>query len=817
MPKLSRGCDKQEDSESSVSESSVSEAFRGELVSLEEEERPLDEQQASIEDRILHGQTPIPIVIEDGDVDSQSDVKRKSEDLGAIEHKLESELRSVIATVIDLTEDDSYSKHDTPQKQPPRNPSIEQDHTLLPYQHDGYSLNIGTVVEIKPLDSLYHAAFLKIQYIMNEPAGIILHGLPFTRTRNVRGQLPRLRNEVCLVLQIDADDERTDEEQGLVEIALADILAVRHLHCTNASFPELIRFDTNSYRSVGEIEERGMLVCRWKYRLVYKSAAARKNRCVPLQFVIEHLAENDITKEKHRASDGARLNAWRGGRIRGGSYNVETKTDLAVVEDLDEQPEAIQLQGDARRQEWIELQPGQRYSLGDMFSGAGGTSLGAQQAGFHVRLACDHAAYACMTHRHNFPDADLRESDIFSFIRDAADWERRYVDVLHLSPPCQFWSPAHTVPGVNDDANIAVLFSCHRLVAKLRPRLFTLEQTFGILHPRFEHYFNALLHGFTRHGYSVRWGIFNLVSWGLPSRRTRLLMIGSCPGEPLPPFPAPTHAGGGGLGGDNNSSSIKNNSVSGRRALKPCATVISALKRIPPGATLHDKRWRPWSWRRRPWNPHVPLARTITTHGGYGNYHYRGRRDFTLREYAVLNGFPARYHFEPRTAKRQIGNAFPPCVVRALYAHLRRWLERRDRVVRPGRLPSQGAATVAPAVVLGGNGERDDGAEELERKASAMWVQGEEDSDEYEEESECNVVELSDYEEDKLPILIEDSDDEISCSDGHRGSHRAQGLLPCIDPNQFHTLKPDLPVDLTRNSPPPDDEDVIVVDLTDRC
>ena len=84
---------------------------------------------------------------------------------------------------------------------------------------------------------------------------------------------------------------------------------------------------------------------------------------------------------------------------------------------------------------------------------------------------------------------------------------------------------------------------------------------------------------------------------------------------------------------------------------------------------------------RLPYDPDKPLPRTITCSGGQ-NYHYSGTRDYTEREYAALNGFPRYHDFVAPCIKKQIGNAFPPVVVKVLYDHLRQWLEREDNVDR---------------------------------------------------------------------------------------------------------------------------------------
>lgn len=100
-----------------------------------------------------------------------------------------------------------------------------------------------------------------------------------------------------------------------------------------------------------------------------------------------------------------------------------------------------------------------------------------------------------------------------------------FVDVLHLSPPCQVWSPVHTVPGQNDKQNFASLFACEELLKKSKPRMVTLEQTFGILHPKFSQAFNSLIQMFTFYGYSVSWQLVEFQRWGLAQSRKRLIII----------------------------------------------------------------------------------------------------------------------------------------------------------------------------------------------------------------------------------------------------------------------------------------------------
>jgi DNA (cytosine-5)-methyltransferase 1 len=71
----------------------------------------------------------------------------------------------------------------------------------------------------------------------------------------------------------------------------------------------------------------------------------------------------------------------------------------------------------------------------------------------------------------------------------------------------------------------------------------------------------------------------------------------------------------------------------------------------------------------------------MTTHGGQ-NYHPSGKRDFTLREYAALQGFPPNHVFAGSYVKKQIGNAVPPCVAKVLFESIKQQLDTVDGVLQ---------------------------------------------------------------------------------------------------------------------------------------
>ncbi|EGY19767.1 hypothetical protein VD0002_g3908 [Verticillium dahliae] len=553
----------------------------------------------------------------------------------------EDDIVAELREVIDLTGDrpepisryqGSYSTHAA-------HPSPKKRHQSVHF--GGKKVKVNFVYELNDTQGHQFAlGFIRVTEIWEHTLDktFHVHGIPYTRNRVLHGKLSHKLNEVCMVLEVYKDDQRPLREQACIKVPISSLGGPRRLHVTNAPYP-LHRWDPKAFPSKDEVEVSGPLVCRWKVIYEYLDDQPRRKPLSPRSFKIIRIRAEDVTEPELRYSDEALRRDWRGETVRGGSYQAPRGPVRAGT---------------------VNRAPNQRYTLFDAFCGAGGVSRGAERSGLHVQYAVDVWDKACSSMRMNFPDTEVFETDIYGFIT-STDGRVITADVVHLSPPCQFWSPAHTVNGPQDDANIAALFACRAIIEKVRPRIFTLEQTFGIMRERFADSFNCLISGFTDHNYSVEWKVIECEYYGLPQHRRRLIMIGAGPGEVMPPWPAITHARGG------------------QGGLKPFNTIRKALR--PIAQVRNDPHHRP-----RPCPPSKDsvvsdpddiLKRCMTTSGGQ-NRHFDKTRTYTNREFACLQGFPIWHQFTKTCARRQIGNAFPPCVVQVFYEAIQKHLYQVD-------------------------------------------------------------------------------------------------------------------------------------------
>jgi len=116
-----------------------------------------------------------------------------------------------------------------------------------------------------------------------------------------------------------------------------------------------------------------------------------------------------------------------------------------------------------------------------LFSGCGGLDLGFEQAGFEVPVANEFDSTIYETFKVNHPNTHLVEGDIRKVTReDIAPYISGDVDGIIGGPPCQSWSEAGALRGIEDDRG-QLFFDYIRILNEFKPKFFLAENVSGML------------------------------------------------------------------------------------------------------------------------------------------------------------------------------------------------------------------------------------------------------------------------------------------------------------------------------------------------
>lgn len=192
----------------------------------------------------------------------------------------------------------------------------------------------------------------------------------------------------------------------------------------------------------------------------------------------------------------------------------------------------------------------------DLFSGAGGFSLAAYNAGVDVLAAIEFDQHAAETYQKNLVDRlgaetqvyakDITEFNIDSLINDI-EIEKGSLDILLGGPPCQGFSSHRINDSGKDDPRNALLIRYFDFVEHLKPKAFLVENVPGLLWPRHKKYLNDFLNLAKEHGYTIVAGeplILNARDYGVPQNRRRAFIFAlrdDVVPEDIDWPPSPTH------------------------------------------------------------------------------------------------------------------------------------------------------------------------------------------------------------------------------------------------------------------------------------
>ncbi|MBY3986966.1 DNA (cytosine-5-)-methyltransferase [Rhodococcus fascians] len=359
--------------------------------------------------------------------------------------------------------------------------------------------------------------------------------------------------------------------------------------------------------------------------------------------------------------------------------------------------------------------------VADLFSGAGGLSLGLEDAGYKVVLSVDHDAFAVETHRHHFggysTDWDLGDPVV---VQKVADLVRAAgIDIISGGPPCQPFSKAgrsyirHQIAnGLREshDRRRDLWQSYIEIVGQSRPKVVIMENVPDMALDREMFILRSMVEQLESWGYSVEERVIETWRYGVPQFRQRLILVAIRDGvsfewpkeEPrkvtvwnaigdLPEVEGGWRPEGGAAGWSEYAGPVTSFQES-MRATVPASDGAKVYDHITRPvrdddreafeSMTHETKYSDLAEHHQRYRSDIfddkykrldenDLSRTITAHiakDGYWYIHPRQSRTLTVREAARLQTFPdsVRFAGPPSAAFKQIGNAVPPRLGRAL-------------------------------------------------------------------------------------------------------------------------------------------------------
>lgn len=156
-----------------------------------------------------------------------------------------------------------------------------------------------------------------------------------------------------------------------------------------------------------------------------------------------------------------------------------------------------------------------------LFSGAGGLDKGFEAAGFNTLWANEYDKDIWETFEKNFPNTKLDRRSI----RDVLSDEIPECDGIIGGPPCQSWSEAGALRGIEDKRG-QLFFEYIRILRDKKPKFFLAENVSGMLASRHAEAIKDIKELFSDSGYRLSFTLLNAVNYGVPQDRKRVFFIG---------------------------------------------------------------------------------------------------------------------------------------------------------------------------------------------------------------------------------------------------------------------------------------------------
>ena len=161
-----------------------------------------------------------------------------------------------------------------------------------------------------------------------------------------------------------------------------------------------------------------------------------------------------------------------------------------------------------------------------LFSGCGGLDLGFEKAGFKIPVANEYDKAIWQTYEANHRNTYLIKGDIRKVCKeDIESHITGKIDGIIGGPPCQSWSAAGSLKGINDERG-QLFYEYIRILKEIKPKFFLAENVSGMLANRHSEAVQNIIHLFESAGYTITLTLVNAKNYGVAQERKRVFYIG---------------------------------------------------------------------------------------------------------------------------------------------------------------------------------------------------------------------------------------------------------------------------------------------------
>ncbi|MCB9267085.1 MAG: DNA cytosine methyltransferase [Lewinellaceae bacterium] len=314
----------------------------------------------------------------------------------------------------------------------------------------------------------------------------------------------------------------------------------------------------------------------------------------------------------------------------------------------------------------------------EICAGAGGQAVGLEQAGFEHLALVEIDGDACNTLRHNRPDWNVREMDVKEF--SAREFQE--ISLFAGGVPCPPFSIAGKQLGQDDERDLFP--EALRLIEECQPQAVLLENVRGFLSKRFEGYRRVLMKKLKDLGYTGEWRLLTASDYGVPQLRPRAIYVGFRDDHfnyfkwPERNEPPPTV-------GEVLFEEMASRGWKGAESWKAQANDIAPT--LVGGSKKHGGADLGPSRARNGWKKLGVDGRSLVEEPPDPNF--KGMPKLTVKMASMVQGFPEDWDFTGRktAAYRQVGNAFPPPVAKAVGEKILSALKKKKNGGKPSAVP----------------------------------------------------------------------------------------------------------------------------------